>query len=152
LKLRKYQNEATVTDIRANSIKMICNGFGLIGELEELEREVQRFHGEDIIKELGDVLWYCASICTYLSLDLQDIYESNFETELSMPLAEIFKKVYRDKKGVFDETDKKYIKAYIRDAICGISEDDMDNITNMNIAKLNSRQQRGVIGGNGSNR
>jgi len=150
--LRNYQKEATVTDIRPVSVKMVCNGYGLIGELEEVLQETSRFHKDNILKELGDVLWYCASICTCVGLDLQDIYESTEELQCTMPLPEVFKKAFRDNNGKFDDIAITNLKGYIYDFMCDISADDIDNITNINITKLASRHERGKIGGNGSNR
>lgn len=153
--LNEYQEKAKVTDCRDKSIKMICNGFGLIGELEELnEVPLQDYKGA--IKESGDVLWYCSSIATYLNLKLEDIYKMNSTgSDINRPIAEVFKKVYRDKDGEFDEKDKEEIAIFISYVInweLPNGEKNLKEVMQTNIDKLYSRKERGVIKGNGNDR
>ncbi len=165
----EYQKKAQETDIRPKEIKMICNGFGLIGELDELE-EIQKYDShyalglsyedDDIIKEVGDVCWYIASICTELNISLDyaiEVYNENeskgFEVS-DMNMAEIFKKVYRDNDGKFTGEYKYKIIFYIGyllqlylDQFC-----DIRIAMKQNIKKLQSRKKRGKIKGSGNNR
>ncbi|HXR49634.1 MAG TPA: nucleoside triphosphate pyrophosphohydrolase family protein [Verrucomicrobiae bacterium] len=73
-------------------------------------------------------------------------------------VAEKLKKIVRDKHGKLDDEDKQEIAKEIGDvlwylAVCahdlGFS---FDEIAAKNIAKLKSRQARGVLGGEGDNR
>lgn len=73
-------------------------------------------------------------------------------------VADKVKKVIRDNYGLFDDKRKAEIAKELGDVlwcIAAMSNDlgyDLDTIANMNIAKLSSRKERGVIGGEGDNR
>lgn len=68
------------------------------------------------------------------------------------------KKVYRDNDGQFSEETKRVIASEIGDSlwyIATLADDlgfDLESIAAANIAKLNSRKERGVISGSGDER
>jgi NTP pyrophosphatase (non-canonical NTP hydrolase) len=68
------------------------------------------------------------------------------------------KKVFRDKEGQFDEDTKKEIGKELGDVLWYVAilardlDLDLEDIAQQNIAKLKSRQERGVLGGSGDNR
>lgn len=68
------------------------------------------------------------------------------------------KKVIRDNDGVIDEDRRKDISKELGDVLWYIAqlatelEISLDDVAEANIAKLASRQERGVLGGNGDNR
>lgn len=68
------------------------------------------------------------------------------------------KKVIRDNNGVIDARRNREIAKEIGDVLwycAALAHDlgyDLDTIADMNIAKLSSRKERGVIGGEGDNR
>jgi NTP pyrophosphatase (non-canonical NTP hydrolase) len=68
------------------------------------------------------------------------------------------KKVFRDKEGKFDETTKKEIGKELGDVLWYLAvlardlDLDLETIAKENVAKLKSRQERGVLGGSGDNR
>jgi len=106
MNINTYQQEAAKTAIYSN--KLIYPTLGLAGEAGEIANKVKKIlrdnSGEleedvrqNLISELGDVLWYVAALATDL------------KTELS-------------------------------------------EVANKNIEKLNSRKNRGAIGGSGDNR
>jgi NTP pyrophosphatase (non-canonical NTP hydrolase) len=106
MNINTYQQEAAKTAIYSN--KIIYPTLGLAGEAGEIANKVKKIlrdnSGEleedvrqNLISELGDVLWYVAALATDL------------KTELS-------------------------------------------EVANKNIEKLNSRKNRGAIGGSGDNR
>jgi NTP pyrophosphatase (non-canonical NTP hydrolase) len=73
-------------------------------------------------------------------------------------IAEKAKKIIRDKKGAISEADKAELSNEIGDVLwylavlaheLGIP---LEDIASNNLAKLKSRQHRGVIGGSGDNR
>jgi NTP pyrophosphatase (non-canonical NTP hydrolase) len=82
-----YQNEAgrtlpTETDIGPGSLS--CLAMGIAGEAGEvadlLKKTVHHGHPQDAEKErkeLGDVLWYIAAICSRRGWDLYDIAQEN---------------------------------------------------------------------------
>lgn len=64
-------------------------GLGLAGETGEISEKLKKAIRDDggrmtderraaIKKELGDVLWYVAALCTELKLDLQEVADENF--------------------------------------------------------------------------
>lgn len=68
------------------------------------------------------------------------------------------KKVLRDNKGVFTESKKVEIAKELGDVLWYIANTandlgyDLEHIAAINLSKLNSRKERGVIGGNGDER
>jgi len=63
-------------------------GLGLAGETGEISEKLKKAIRDDkgvvtderraaIKKELGDVLWYVAALCTELKLDMQEVAEEN---------------------------------------------------------------------------
>ena len=68
------------------------------------------------------------------------------------------KKIFRDKEGVFSETDHDAIKAELGDVLWYLAQVatelglSLDGIAEYNIAKLLDRQARGKIQGDGDNR
>jgi len=86
------------------SDRLVENVLGLVGEAGEIAEKIKKqirdgklVAGEDIIKELGDVVFYVTALANY--------YDS-----------------------------------------------DLDEILKKNVDKLNSREERGVLGGSGDNR
>lgn len=98
-----YQKKAftTANEPSKNIYYMTMGMTGEAGEIANKIKKVMRDDAtldiHDIAKEIGDVLWYCAGLCTVLNLSLDDVAE-------------------------------------------------------LNIEKLKSRRERGVLGGNGDNR
>lgn len=86
------------------SDRLVENTLGLVGEAGEIAEKIKKqirdgkpAAGEEVIKELGDVLFYVAALANY--------YDSG-----------------------------------------------LDEVMQKNVNKLNSREARGVLGGNGDNR
>lgn len=103
MNFNEYQEQAYTT-ANEQSKNMYYMTMGMTGEAGEIANKIKKVMRDgavldhnDIAKEIGDVLWYCAGLCTVL----------------------------------------------------GIS---FDHVAKLNIAKLKSRKERGVLGGNGDNR
>lgn len=68
------------------------------------------------------------------------------------------KKIIRDHDGVIDEAQRQTISKELGDVLWYIAQlateldIDLDEVAKANIAKLASRQERGVLGGSGDNR
>ena len=86
--LNEYQEHALETAIYPAESRIIYPTLGLTGEAGEVADKVKKIirdnHKEftpekkaEIMKEIGDVLWYCALFATALSEDLQTIMERN---------------------------------------------------------------------------
>jgi NTP pyrophosphatase (non-canonical NTP hydrolase) len=73
-------------------------------------------------------------------------------------IAEKVKKIIRDKEGVFTDEDKTELAKEIGDVLWYLATLShqlgvpFDSVAAGNLAKLKSRQERGVIGGSGDNR
>lgn len=82
--------------------KLLTGALGVCGESGEIAELVKKhiYHGHDldaekVIKEIGDVLWYCALLATAVNADLSEValrnieklrkrYPEGFQTELSV--------------------------------------------------------------------
>ena len=67
-------------------IMAVWDVIGLTGEAGEVADEIKKgvFHQhgidvEKIKKEVGDVLWYAAALCTTLGLDMSEIMQQNVD-------------------------------------------------------------------------
>ena len=72
--------------IHDNEMMIIWTALGLTGEAGEVaelaKKGILHQHGIDVIKfadEIGDCLWYIASLCTVLGLDLGEVMQANIE-------------------------------------------------------------------------
>ena len=86
-----YQKDAERTliftpdrEIHGDEIMMVWVGTGLCGEageiIELLKKGIFHRHGlnkELLAEELGDLMWYLASLCTLLDLDLDQVMKAN---------------------------------------------------------------------------
>jgi NTP pyrophosphatase (non-canonical NTP hydrolase) len=67
-------------------IMIIWNGTGLAGEAGEVSELIKKgiFHQHGLnksalFKELGDVLWYVAALCTRLGFSMDDVMTANID-------------------------------------------------------------------------
>ena len=83
-----YQAKAKETAIYPQNVKLLYPALGLTGEAGEVANKVKKVvrdgvnnmpsdWREQIAAELGDVLWYVASVATDLNLSLGQIAEEN---------------------------------------------------------------------------
>ena len=69
------------------ALSYVMNGLGEVGENQNKFKKIIRDDAcvvteefkQDMMKELGDVLWYCANICEELGLSLDEVAEKNVE-------------------------------------------------------------------------
>lgn len=73
----------TLTD---KEFMIVWNALGLTGEAGEVADTVKKAilhrHGLDMdkmVKEIGDVCWYLAALCTTLDIDLETVMAANIE-------------------------------------------------------------------------
>ena len=45
--------------------------------VEELEKQLTKEQREEIVKEMGDVLWYLGAMCTELGIHMEDMATAN---------------------------------------------------------------------------
>ncbi len=104
-----YEVEAarTAVGFRNGRDKLLCAALGLAGEAGEFADAVKKmlFHGHPndpakLVKEIGDVLWYCALAAHSLGVDLAEVaarniaklrmrYPAGFSTEASQARVDV---------------------------------------------------------------
>ena len=86
--LNEYQQKALETAVYPQEFKIIYPSLGLTGEAGECADKVKkviRDNGEqfteekkyELAKEIGDVLWYCATFANDIGFDLETIGQMN---------------------------------------------------------------------------
>ena len=94
LSLNEYQKGALETAVYPEQYRVIYPALGLAGEAGEAADKVKKLirddHGEisdekrhAIAMEIGDVLWYCATLSHDLGYTLEDVGRMNYEKLLS---------------------------------------------------------------------
>lgn len=167
MNLGEYQLAARKTAIYPEQYRIAYPGFGLIGEGWELTEKLNlRFTVDSIetlkdgiIKEAGDICWYCANLCLDLGINLDELYIFKKKCDIQdfnfSDLAEVIKKILRDGS---NEAKISIIKNYIAEVISNIAalaivfDTTLEYILETNIKKLASRQERDKLHGEGDNR
>ena len=159
----EYQLEARKTAIYPDNVRVIYPTLGLAGEAGELAAALGDRTDGDLLGELGDVCWYGANLATDLGVKLSELpsapaLPASRIVELVGQVAEQVKKSVRDHAG--EVPDKR--RRLILDALAGLyaslehlaqSEGlDLEQVFASNVAKLRSRQQRGMLHGDGDHR
>ncbi|MFW6173271.1 MAG: nucleoside triphosphate pyrophosphohydrolase family protein [Elusimicrobiota bacterium] len=79
--------EIPATVMKYLGISYCANGLGEVGEIQGKVKKILRDQGgeikdsnvEDLKKELGDVLWYVAAMCTELGISMDDVAQGNID-------------------------------------------------------------------------
>ena len=90
MEINDYQRMALETAIYPEEQRIIYPTLGLTGEAGEVADKVKKVlrdnNGEfapekrqQIMMELGDVLWYCATLASDLGYSLQDVCQANYD-------------------------------------------------------------------------
>ena len=93
--LDKYQKRAAQFDLFETTVDLKSPGFlekilGLAGEAGEAADKVKKILRDkggyaseedraELLKELGDVLWYVANVARYLGTDLSEVAKNNID-------------------------------------------------------------------------
>ncbi len=88
--LNEYQQHALETAIYPEESRIVYPTLGLTGEAGEVADKVKKVirdgHREftdekkrEIMKEIGDVLWYCATLSHDLGFDLEEVARTNVD-------------------------------------------------------------------------
>ena len=88
--LNEYQRHALETAVYPEQSRIIYPTLGLTGEAGEVADKVKKVirdgHEEfsdekrlEIVKEIGDVLWYCATLSHDLGYELDDVAQMNVD-------------------------------------------------------------------------
>ena len=85
-----YQKDCLKTAVYPKECKVMYPSLGLAGESGEVCDKVKKIYRDDnrivsdekkkeIAKEIGDVLWYCAALCSDLGISLETVAHLNRE-------------------------------------------------------------------------
>lgn len=141
-----------------------CCLLGISGEFGEYNISMLNDNPdmEALKKEMGDILWYLAHLSFVTGVPLVEMGdEVSFDDDgyqLITSLHEKFKKIVRDDNYIVTEEkmpEVQVLMGLIYTMIineCGWYYWDIEDIMRANMAKLESRKERGVIGGSGDNR
>ena len=153
----EYQNLAGRTLISApdneytgTEIMLVWNALGLTGEAGEVADMIKKsvFHRheldtEKLMKELGDVLWYVAAICSKLEWSLEDVMAINIKKLMARYPAGYSSEA--SKARVDASTEKEIYRCFYSELIfavirCGddVRVDVIDVETNNVISQLNT--------------
>jgi hypothetical protein len=162
--LATYQIEARQTAVFEPAIATLYPPMGLINEFGEFV-DAYYSSGEDsehLIAELGDVLWYFSTTCDLIDAQIEDIINAAPINIVSAhidilvtigKIAGIVKKAERDK--VFKKAALREqlinFASYIR-GYAFVMDVQIEDVARANIKKLQDRQARNVLYGDGDNR
>lgn len=85
MKLNEYQKEASKTTKESIKGNLTYFVLGLCGESGEVAEKIKKslrdgtYNKDDLIKEVGDVLWYLSQFADCLGTDLETIAKTNLE-------------------------------------------------------------------------
>jgi NTP pyrophosphatase (non-canonical NTP hydrolase) len=169
---KDYQKQAITTAIYPKKAKFLYPVLGLVDESVEF---YEKIGGEGQLLEAGDCYWYIANICNDLDFDINSIYENATELEAfeyvdifdagidlikcSAKICGITKKWLRDEGKETPSEDKmmeieyelsEYMAACL--FICDSLKVTWQEVAEINLDKLFSRQSRGKLQGSGDER
>lgn len=88
---KEYQKSSSATsgahqDLYGREARLSIGGLGLAGEAGEVADYIKKVVGHNhpldrdtLVKELGDVLWYVAEICSTVGVDMADVAQRNID-------------------------------------------------------------------------
>ena len=168
MKIKEYSEKALTTAIYPNRGKNLAYAsLGLIEELmETVEKIEKKSSDEEIVKELGDVLWYMNAICFEIKHSLEAVASNAaLETSLDCDVSQVIqtiagktKKHIRDDNGELDPKKRDSIIEGLNqifnyvDQKAQIFNSSVSEVCEKNIDKLFSRKARGKLKGSGDNR
>jgi NTP pyrophosphatase (non-canonical NTP hydrolase) len=88
MRLNQYQEAARNTAVYPTDMGLIYTTLGLVGESGEVAEKVKKMIRDgktlkecraDLVKELGDVLWYAANVAHELNITLEEVASRNIE-------------------------------------------------------------------------
>lgn len=159
--LAEYQARAVATAIYPREHAIAYPALGLIGELSEFQLAyiaAEPDYTEDLVKEAGDVCWYCANLCNDLGVELQSL---SFRRGADLPsfmfvgqFCEQVKKYIRDG----NKNKQEYILDFVEHVMSALASRlsefciSLNTALTTNLEKLESRKERGTLQGDGDNR
>ena len=81
--VKTYGEEVEKLIITSGDFRLVENTLGLVGEAGEVAEKIKKYFRdedysqEDIVKELGDVLFYVTALANHIGSDLQTVMNTN---------------------------------------------------------------------------
>lgn len=169
---REYQEEAIKTKIYRDEIAIPYIVLGASSEIGELLTAIEfaKNNPDNIVKEAGDCFWYIAMACHEFGISTNNLKFSphplglvDLIREVNSSLSRLSgytKKYLRDDypdtidknrlKNILSEI--QFLYCAIQSIVCAFSSISIEEVWKMNIDKLKSRKERGVLSGSGDNR
>lgn len=90
MQINEYQDRTAATAIypsvgEKDSFEFAYLTLGLVGEAGEVAEKIKKFLRDNVLdkelikKELGDVFWYLARLCTAFDVSCSEVLEMNYE-------------------------------------------------------------------------
>ena len=90
MKADDYQKYIKKFDKYPDNISLLTYGLGLGGEAGEVQEKIKKLYRDKagvidadfqkaIMKEVGDVMWYLAMICSKLNIPLSMVFDANVQ-------------------------------------------------------------------------
>jgi NTP pyrophosphatase (non-canonical NTP hydrolase) len=86
MKFNEYQDFVKTTKVYPKEHSIVYPALGLSGESGEIAEKIKKWlrgdrllPKEELIKEVGDVLWYCASLADDLGVTFEEVAQINVE-------------------------------------------------------------------------
>ena len=81
----EYQQDIESLILTEGETRLMENTLGLVGEAGEVAEKVKKYirdggdlNKEELVKEIGDVLFYVAALSSYLDVDLGEVAHKNY--------------------------------------------------------------------------
>ena len=161
MKVVDYKDIISKTAVFPRKVDDFGLAYCLIGLFDEFlevdEKVVDGVNREEILSEVGDVLWYLCALCNELDLSFEDIISNpkNLGKNHSpFKLFGIVKKHYRDGKVIDKELVTNYLINFISYTfnIANVTKNDVESILENNYKKLIARRETNTLHGDGDNR
>ena len=169
--LQEYQQKTHETAVYPAEHAKEYLLLGLAGEVGEIcnkykktIRDNKPIDKDDMVSELGDVMWYFSELCNYYEYKLkynEDMYTAYTDTaytdtilEVSLGIYENIYNIYYIRSRNLEQYGKLLLNRILNDVkvMCKYMDTDLEEVLTKNIAKLHDRKNRGVIQGSGDNR
>ena len=173
----EYQEATRQTAVYPKAVAVPYLTLGLVSEIDELNRAAFIADEQALVKESGDVMWYCFRLLDELEIAVIPNWEHYTGRPVTLPqtfsimfrnaaaIADIVKKAIRDNDGIVPAAKRDEIGITLTTILMCVGSlaerqndlyhtqlHSLEVYAAANIEKLTSRYNRGVIGGSGDDR
>lgn len=90
MEIKQYEEVIKMTAVFPQEIGLLYCTLGVNGEAGEIAEKVKKLYRDSngemteelrqsLIKEIGDVIWYCAALSSVLGVSLEEVLDKNYE-------------------------------------------------------------------------